>query len=149
MIRVKEQRNARTMLRTKATRLGSIGDDTYFVLDGKVWRGNDGIIFRSDDPIENETLLRLCREVCRKPLLDDHGRLVLPETRNELRAMTDKEVEAFRDLHAARGYGGLVQAANDELASRHLAMGPTAHERKRKETSVSSRQGTLSRSYRG
>jgi hypothetical protein len=111
MIRVKEQRNARNMLRT-------IGDDHYFVLDGKVWRGHNGIMFRSDDPIENETLLRLCREVCRKPILDDHGRLVLPETRNELRAMTDKEVEAFRDLQAARGYGGLVQAANDELASR-------------------------------
>jgi DNA-binding transcriptional regulator/RsmH inhibitor MraZ len=54
----------------------------------------------------------------RKPILDDKGRLVLPATRDELRAMTDEEVQVFRAQHVQSGYGGLVQAADEEMAER-------------------------------
>jgi hypothetical protein len=68
MIRVNAQANAKRMLANQATRIGLIGDDTYYCLDSKVWRVSPGasgltVAFRSDDPIENELLKRLCREV--------------------------------------------------------------------------------------
>jgi hypothetical protein len=50
------------MLESQATRLGSIGEDTYYVLDGKAWRITGGVVYRSDDDRESHVLKRLARE---------------------------------------------------------------------------------------
>lgn len=62
MIRVKVQHASKMMLSTQATRLGQIGDDIYFVLDGKAWRISADVAFRSEDDQETAALLRLCRD---------------------------------------------------------------------------------------
>lgn len=55
--------------------------------------------------------------------IDAKGRLVLPETRKRLQAMSDAQVRAFRDRN--RGwYDGLADAAEAELARRKAAGRP-------------------------
>jgi hypothetical protein len=50
--------------------------------------------------------------------IDAKGRLVLPETREQLKAMSEEELRKFRERHVHTGYGGLVQAADEELERR-------------------------------
>ena len=62
MYHVPVQDNARNMLESQATRLGAFGDDAYYILDGKVWRVSNEVVYRSDNGIESTALHRLCRE---------------------------------------------------------------------------------------
>ena len=62
MIQVPAQANAARMLQTQAVCLGQIGDDQYFMLDGKVWRISAGVVFRSDDDLESRALLRKVKQ---------------------------------------------------------------------------------------
>jgi hypothetical protein len=62
MIEVPAQANAAQMLNTQAVCLGQIGDDQYFMLDGKVWRISGGVVFRSDDDLESRALLRKVKQ---------------------------------------------------------------------------------------
>ena len=69
--------NAHNMLTTQARNLGSIGDDTYYVLDGHAWRVTKvkGIygwrhqdnylisVARSEDVQETDNIVRMMREV--------------------------------------------------------------------------------------
>ncbi len=78
---VKAQDNAAAMLATQATKLGTFGEDTYYYLDGKAWRITQGerqvayqgegrpavqgvrqTVYRSDDDLESQTILRMCRQ---------------------------------------------------------------------------------------
>lgn len=63
MIFVSVQDNAKRMLATRAVKLTTIGDDTYYILDGKVWRISGGTVFRSDDDVESAALRRMCQTV--------------------------------------------------------------------------------------
>jgi hypothetical protein len=64
---VKIQDNAKAMLATQATKLGTFGEDTYYHLDGRAWRitkggeGDPEVVYRSDDDLESQTILRMCR----------------------------------------------------------------------------------------
>ncbi len=66
---VKAQDNAKAMLASQATKLGEFGDDTYYYLDGKAWRithtradvSGGEVVYRSDDDLESQTILRMCR----------------------------------------------------------------------------------------
>jgi hypothetical protein len=62
MIQVPSQANAARMLKTQAVCLGRMGDDQYFILDGKVWRISAGVVFRSDDDLESQALLRKVKQ---------------------------------------------------------------------------------------
>lgn len=53
-----------------------------------------------------------------KATVDDRGRIVLRETWEMLSKMTDDELKTFRAVHVESGYGGLVQAADEEAAYR-------------------------------
>lgn len=66
---VAQQDNAAAMLATQADKLGTFGEDTYYYLDGKAWRithdrsdakGRE-VVYRSDDDLESQTILRMCR----------------------------------------------------------------------------------------
>jgi hypothetical protein len=66
---VKAQDNAAAMLATQATKLGTFGEDTFYYLDGKAWRitvtvGDPAgqLVYRSDDDMESQTILRMCRQ---------------------------------------------------------------------------------------
>ena len=63
MIFVSIQDNAKRMLATQAVKLTTIGDDTYYILDGKVWRISGGTVFRSDDTVESAALQRMCQTI--------------------------------------------------------------------------------------
>ena len=63
MFHVAVQDFAKRMLETQAVKLGNIGDDTYYIIDGKVWRISDSVVYRSDDSLESTTLQRLCRTI--------------------------------------------------------------------------------------
>jgi hypothetical protein len=51
------------MLATQAVKLTTIGDDTYYILDGKVWRISGGTVFRSDDTVESAALQQMCQTI--------------------------------------------------------------------------------------
>ena len=63
MFHVKEQANAKRMLAKYGVKLTTIGDDIYYLFDGKVWRISADVLFRSDDSIESTALQRMCRTV--------------------------------------------------------------------------------------
>ena len=63
MIHVKEQANAKRMLAKHGVKLTTIGDDIYYVFDGKVWRISADVLFRSDDEVESAALQQMCRTV--------------------------------------------------------------------------------------
>ena len=62
MFLVPVQDCALNMLEGQATKLGTFGDDAYYILDGKVWRVSKGVVYRSDDTLESDFLYRFCRE---------------------------------------------------------------------------------------
>ena len=62
MIQVLAQANAAGMLNTRAVALGQMGDEQYFLLDGKVWLISAGVVFRSDDDLESRALLRKVKQ---------------------------------------------------------------------------------------
>lgn len=62
-VRVEGQANARGMLQGRfATQLGIIEGAACFIVDGKAWKMQDGIVYRSDDSAEADRLLRLARQ---------------------------------------------------------------------------------------
>jgi len=63
MIHVKEQANAKRMIAKHGVKLTTIGDDIYYLFDGKVWRTSADVIFRSEDDVESTLLQRMCRTV--------------------------------------------------------------------------------------
>lgn len=64
MIHIRAQADAAHMLTTQAVCLGTIGDDQYFMLDGKVWRISGAVVFRADDAVESHILLRMVKQHC-------------------------------------------------------------------------------------
>jgi hypothetical protein len=63
MFHVKEQANAKRMLAKHATKLGTIGDDTYYLFDGKAWRISADVVFRSECSLETDTVRLLCQTI--------------------------------------------------------------------------------------
>ena len=67
MIQIKDDctANAIKMLRKSATKLGKVGGWEFFVLDGDAWAVDGGVVCRSEESIETEIIIRLCKEIAR------------------------------------------------------------------------------------
>lgn len=65
MVKVTVQGNALQMLKTTATFVGAIGDIAYYVLDGKAWTVDAGIVYRSEDSDESTEMINKVKRLKR------------------------------------------------------------------------------------
>ena len=70
MITIKPEcaENAQCMLQSEAKYLGNIGNDAYYVCDGKAWRitlvhNAPNIVARSEDSHETDSIVRLMKRL--------------------------------------------------------------------------------------